>query len=330
MKRNVRVLWITLCIASLLSFAGPSNIGAEEIFIAIGGGDPSGVYFPAGLAIAKIVNQKRSVYGIRSTVEATTGSVFNLDAIMAGYLQFGLIQSDRQYQAVHGLDAWKTKGPQQELRAVFSLHPETVTLVAAMDAGIHTLADLKGKRVSTGNPGSSQHQMVKETLTAAGLDIDKDITPLKVMASDAPALLQDNFIDAFFFTVGHPSEIIRKALAGERKARIISISGPAIDRLVAEKPQYVHAVIPVKQLYPEAAEHPQVQTLSVLATLCTSAKVPADVVYALTREVFESFEQLRRQHPALNRLTKEGMLKGLNAPLHPGARQYFKESGLIQ
>ncbi len=324
MKRKVRVLWITLCIASLFSFAGPSEVAAEEIFIIIGGGDPSGVYFPAGLAIAKIVNQKRSVYGIRASVEATTGSLFNLDAIMAGYLQFGLIQSDRQYQAVHGLDVWKTKGPQQELRAVFSLHPEALTLVAAMDAGIHTLADLKGKRVSTGNPGSSQHQMVKDALMAAGLDLDKDISPLKVMASDAPALLQDKLIDAFFFTVGHPSEVIRKALASERKARIISISGPGIDRLVAEKPQYVHAAIPANELYPEA------RTLSVLATLCTSAKVPADVVYALTREVFENFEAFRRQHPALNRLTKEGMLKGLSAPLHPGARQYFMESGLIQ
>jgi hypothetical protein len=329
MKRKVRVLWIILCIASLLSFAGPSGVSAEETFITIGGGDPSGVYFTVGLTIAKIVNQKRSVYGIRASVEATTGSAFNLDAIMAGYLQFGLIQSDRQYQAVHGLAVWKTKGPQQGLRAVFSLHPEAMTLVAATDAGINTLVDLKGKRVSTGNPGSSQHQMVQDTLMTAGLDIDQDIIPLKVMASDAPALLQDKLIDAFFFTVGHPSETIRKALASERKARIISISGPGIDRLVGEKTQYIHAVIPVNQIYPEAAEHSQVQTLSVLATLCTSAKVPTEVVYALTREVFENFEAFRRQHSALNRLTKEGMLKGLSAPLHPGARQYFKESGLI-
>lgn len=329
MKKLARIFWVVCCIASLSAITGPSPIGADEVFITIGGGDPSGVYFPAGLAIVKLLNQRRAQYGIRATVEATTGSIFNLNAIMAGYLEFGLVQSDRQYEAFSGLAEWEKTGPQKELRAVFSLHQEALTLVTAQDTGITGLMGLKGKRVSSGNPGASPHQIVKDVLGAVGLELEKDIINLKVMASNAPTLLQDRHIDAFFFTVGHPSETIRKALSIDRRARILSISGPAIDQLIAEQPKYVKAMIPVGRLYPQAAGQEDVVTLGVTATLCTSIRVPEQVVYALTREVFENFELFRRQHPAFYSLTRENMLMGLSAPLHPGAVKYFKESGLM-
>jgi len=330
MRRSTSAIWIICLLASLPAILGPRDLQAKEVFITIGGGDMSGVYFPAGLAIAKMLNSKRNEYGIRATVEATAGSTFNLDAILAGYLDFGLTQSDKQYQAVHGLAEWEEKGPQQELRAVFSLYHESVTLVAAADSGIHSITDLKGKRVSTGNPGSSQHQIVMQTLEAAGIDPRRDITTTRVMASNAPILLQDDVIDAFFFTVGHPSDIIRKALSGEHKTRIIPITGPGIDRLIASKPYYQRVTIPVKRLYPDAEDAKDVPTLGVIATLCTSARVPAEVVYTLTREVFENLDWFHRQHPAFFDLSREGMLKGLGAPLHPGARKYYKEIGLIE
>jgi uncharacterized protein len=330
MTRTITVVWIASVFASLMLNTGPSSLRAEDVFITIGGGDLSGVYFPAGLAIAKMLNHKRHEYGIRATVEATAGATFNLNAIIAGYLEFGLTQSDKQYQAVNGLAEWTEKGPQSELRAVFSLHHETVTLVAAVDAGLRIIADLKGKRVSTGNPGSSQHRIVIDALKAFGLEPSRDISLLNVMASEAPALLQDNRIDAYFFTVGHPSETIRKARSGERQVRIIPISGPAIDQLVAKNIPYVRATIPVKQLYPDAVDQADVATFGVIATLCTSSRVSADVVYAVTKEIFENLELFRRQHPAFNQLTKAGMLEGLSAPLHPGALRYFQETGLIK
>ena len=150
--------------------------------------------------MAKLLNAKRDVYSIRASVEATTGSTFNLNAILSGYLEFGLAQSDKQYQAWMGLAEWAEKGPQKDLRSVFSLHPEAVTLVAAADAGIREMADLKGKRVSTGNPGGSQHRIVMDALRAVGIDPKSDLVIQDVMASEAPALLQDRRIDAFFFT----------------------------------------------------------------------------------------------------------------------------------
>ena len=329
MKRKLISVGLSCWLAIFFFAAGPSDLCAEEVFITIGSGDISGVYFPVGLAMARMLNEKRSAHGIRAAVEATNGSTFNLKGILAGYLEFGLAQSDTQHQAVSGRVAWQDKGPQSELRSVFSLHHEALTLVAAVDAGITTLADLRGKRVSLGNPGVSEHRIVLNVLEAAGIDPKRDIIQFDVMASDAPALMEDNRLDAYFFTVGHPSETIYKALTGKRKARLIPISGPGIDRLVAARPHYIPSTIPVKELYPEVGDQPDVPTMGVVAILCTSTRVAPDVVYALTREIFEDFETFRIQHPALTRLTKMGILEGQSAPLHPGAIRYFREAGLM-
>jgi TRAP transporter TAXI family solute receptor len=329
MRRKLISVGVACWLAIFFLVAGPPDLRAEEIFITIGSGDIAGVYFPVGLALARMLNEKRPAHGMRAAVEATNGSTFNLKGILAGYLEFGLAQSDTQHQAVSGRVAWQDKGPQSELRSVFSLHHEALTLVAAVDAGITTLADLRGKRVSLGNPGISEHRIVLNVLEAAGIDPKRDIIQFDVMASDAPVLMEDNRIDAYFFTVGHPSETIYKALSGKRKARIVPISGPGIDRLVAEKTYYIPSTIPVKQLYPEVEDQPDVTTMGVVAILCTSTRVSSDVVYALTREIFENFETFRIQHPALSRLTKEGILAGQSAPLHPGALRYFREAGLM-
>jgi TRAP transporter TAXI family solute receptor len=331
MKRKITIFLAACFIVSGLFSAVPHDLQAEEVFITIGGGDVSGVYFPTGLAIAKMINDRRSEYHIRAAVEATMGSTFNVNAIMAGYMDFGLAQSDIQYHAVNGIANWAKEGPQKELRAVFSIHHEPLTLVAAVDAGIQSIEDLRGKRVSLGNPGFTQHRIVLDALKAAGLDSKHDISPQEVFASEAPAMLQDNRIDAYFFTVGHPSETIRKALSNERKAQIIPISGPAIDRLVAEHPYYIKTVIEMQRLYPDlAGPLGDVETFGVVATLCTSIRAPEEVVYTLTKVVFENLDEFQRQHPAFAGLKKEGMREGLTAPLHPGAIKYFREVGLLQ
>jgi len=298
---------------------------AKTTFITIGTGGITGVYYPTGGAIAKIVNKKKDVYGIRCTVESTGGSVFNVNAIMAGDLQFGVVQSDRQYQAIRGLAEWKDKGKQEDLRAVFSIHPESITLVAAVDAGINDIADLRGKRVNIGNPGSGQRQNSIDALEAVGIDYKTDMNAEGIKASESASLLQDGRIDAFFYTVGHPSGSIKEATAGARKVRFASITG--IDSLLEKYPYYAKAYIPVK-LYPGAENTENVDTFGVKATFVTSAKVSEDVVYAVTKEVFDNFDSFKKLHPAYAVLTKEGMLEGLSAQLHPGALKYYKEAGL--
>jgi len=297
----------------------------KAAFVTIGTGGITGVYYPTGGAIARIVNKKRGEYGIRCTVESTGGSVFNVNAIMAGDLEFGVVQSDRQYQAIHGLAEWKDKGKQTNLRAVFSIHPESITLVAAVDADIIDIGDLRGKRINIGNPGSGQRQNAIDALEAVGLDHQKDVAAEGIKAAEAPGLLQDGRIDAFFYTVGHPSGAIKEATAGKRKIRFAAITG--IDALLAEYPYYTKAFIPIS-LYPGAENESDVETFGVKATFVTSAKVPDSIVYAVTKEVFDNFDDFKKLHPAYQVLTKEKMLEGLSAQIHPGAMRYYKEVGL--
>jgi len=328
---KLRAFLFVCLVAGTILFGGPSRGNAEEVFVSIGGGDMAGVYFPTGLAIARMINAKRQDYGIRATVEETPGSTYNLNAIMAGYMDFGMTQADKQYHAFNGAAEWAEEGPQADLRAVFSIYPESVTLIAADDAGINTIEDLKGKRVSLGNPGSSQHRMVINILKAFGVDPDSDLQAQTVYASDAPELLQDNLIDAYFFTVGHPSETIVRGLSGTRKAHIVPISGHAVEKMIAEKVYYSRHRIPMQRLYPELkGPLEDVDTLAVLATFSTSSKVPEQVVYLVTKEVLENLDRFRQQHPALALLTKQGMLEGLHAPLHSGAKRYYQEIGLLK
>ncbi|RLB13814.1 MAG: C4-dicarboxylate ABC transporter substrate-binding protein [Deltaproteobacteria bacterium] len=308
-------------------FAGATSTTAQAktTFVTIGTGGITGVYYPTGGAIAKMLNKKRKTYHIRATVESTGGSVFNINAVLSGDLDFGICQSDRQYQAWNGLAEWKDKGPQKNLRAVFTIHPESVTLVAADDAGIKTIQDLRGKRVNIGNPGSGQRQNSIDALTNAGIDYKKDIKAESAKAAEAPGLLQDGRIDAFFYTVGHPSGAIKEATAGRRKVHFVPITG--LDKLLAKYPYYAKAYIPIK-FYPTATNKENVPTFGVKATLVTSAKTPDKIVYAITKEVFDNFEAFKKLHPAYSVLTKKNMLEGMSAPMHPGALKYFKEVGL--
>ena len=307
-----------------------AELQAETRFLTIGSGDVTGIYFPTGLIIAKMINDKRDELGIRASVESTPGSVFNVNAILAGYLEFGLVQSDKQYQAVKGLVEWSKKGHQENLRAVFSIHHESVCLVAAADAGIKSIHDLKGKRVNLGHPGAAMYMNAIDALKSIGLNPNSDILPYKSKAADAPRLLQDNLIDAFFCTVGHPNEMLKEAVSGSRKVRFIPIAGPDIDKLISEKNYYQKTTIPVREFYADAKDPANVETFGVVATLCTSANLPDDVVFLITKTLFDNFDYFKKQHPAYANLTKEDMLKGLSAPIHPGALQYFREAGLMQ
>ena len=321
------LLAAVLSLAVAMTGASALEAHAKTTFVTIGTGGITGVYYPTGGAIAKIVNAKKDKYDIRATVESTGASVFNINAIMAGDLEFGIAQADRQYQAYNGLSEWEGK-PQKDLRAVFALAPEAVTFVAAEDSGIKSLKDAKGKVVNIGNPGSGNRQNAIDVFEAAGINIEKDLKAESIKAADAPRMLQDGRIDGFFYTVGHPNGNIKEATAGKRKTRIVSITD--IEPLVKKFPYYSLTNIDMAQ-YPEATNaNEKVTTVGMLATFVTSAKVPDDVVYAITKEVFENLDEFKKLRPALEGLTRETMLEGLTAPIHPGALKYYKEAGLMK
>ncbi len=320
-----KVLLLVLCFGLALLLA-PSASMARIQFVTIGTGGVTGVYYPTGGAISRMVNKKAKIYNMKATVESTGGSVFNINAVLNGDLEFGIAQSDRQYQAVNGMKEWKGKA-QKKLRAVFSIHPESITLIASDASGINSIADMKGKRIGIGNPGSGQLGNSRDALALAGLDEKKDIQAEYIKAVEAASALQDERIDAFFYTVGHPNGSIKEATAGRIKVHIVPI--PDVQSLIAKYPYYAKAFIPMK-FYPNATnKEDKLATFGVKATLVTSSDISDDIVYAITKEVFDNLEAFKKLHPAYSVLTKKNMLEGLSAPLHPGAVKYYKEAGLM-
>ena len=330
MKRPSVWLCAALLLMSFVFSPNPMPVQAETRFAAIGTGAVTGVYYPTGLAIAKIVNEKRRTYGLRCTVESTGGSVFNVNAVMSGDLEFGVVQSDRQYQAVHGTAEWTDMGPQKGLRAVFTIHSESHVLCASENSGVGTVPDLKGKAVGVGNPGSGQRGNFIDMLSEYGMTYDDLGRAEGLKASESSKLLQDGRIDAFVYTVGHPSAFFKEATAGRIKVRFIPFDRDKIAALIKRHPYYVPAEIPM-EYYPGALNKERfVPTFAVKATLVTRDDVPEDMVYAVTKEVFEHFEDFKKLHPAYEHLTKEGMLQGMTAPIHPGALKYYREAGLME
>ncbi len=300
--------------------------GEKTKFVTIGTGGVTGLYYPTGGAIARMINQKHDQYRIKMTVESTAGSVYNINAVLNGDLEFGVAQSDRQYQAYHGLAEWTEQGRQTDLRSVFSIHPESITLIAAQGSGIREVTDLKGHRVNLGNPGSGQLQNSRDVLSTAGLSED-DLMAEYVKAVEAPGLLNDERIDAFFYTVGHPNGNIKEATAGRIKVFMVPIRGSGIDAMVERHPYYAPTTIP-RSYYPKAINIEDIQTVGVKATLVTCDQVDTEIVYAITKEVFQNLEDFKQLHPAYQVLTAENMLQGLSAPIHRGALKYYRETGL--
>ncbi len=325
-SRSFRTLAATAAgIALACALALPLPAGAQQKFVTIGTGGVTGVYYAVGGAICRLVNKDRAKTGIRCSVESTGGSVYNVNAIKAGELDFGMAQSDVQYQDYNGTGSFKE--PDKDLRAVFSVHPEPFTLVARKEANVHQFSDLKGKRVNVGNPGSGTRAAMDELLAAEHMTMSDFALASELKADEHGPALCDNKIDAFFYGVGHPSANIQDPTT-TCGAKLVPLDDPAVDELVKKHSYYAKVTIP-GGLY---ANNPQpTPTYGVLATMVTSSKVSADVVYTITKAVFENIEEFKKLHPAFAHLDPQHMIKdGLSAPLHEGAVRYYKEKGWMK
>ena len=324
MKRKASLL-AALTLGFVMAFS--SAAVSETTFVTIGTGGVTGVYYPTGGAIARLVNKGKKEHGIRASVESTGGSVYNLNAIASGELEMGVAQSDWQYHAYNGTDKFKEKGPNKDLRAVFSVHPEPFTVVARADAGIKNFEDLKGKRVNVGNPGSGQRGTMEVLMEKLGWTMDDFKLASELKPAEQSQALCDNKIDAYVYTVGHPNGSIKEATTS-CDAVIVSVTGEVVDALVADNPYYRKATVP-GGMYRGTDQ--DTMTFGVGATFVSSAKVPENVIYVVVKSVFENFEDFKKLHPAFGVLKKEEMVKdGLSAPLHDGAAMYYKEAGLIK
>jgi TRAP transporter TAXI family solute receptor len=314
-------------LAGLVLLGAVPAAQAQQRFVTIGTGGVTGVYYAVGGAVCRLLNKDRKAHGIRCSVESTGGSAFNINTIKAGELDFGMAQSDVQYNALKGLAQFKEPGAYTDLRAVYSVHPEPFTVLARKELNAAKFEDLKGKRVNVGNPGSGTRASMEELLAAIGWKMSDFSLASELRADEHGPALCDNKIDAFFYGVGHPSANIQDPTTS-CAAKLVSITGPAIDKLIASNPYYATASIP-GGMY---ANNPDgAKTYGVMATLVTSAKVPVDVVYQLTKATFDNLEEFKKLHPAFANLKAEDMVKnGLSAPLHDGAAKYYKEKGWVK
>ena len=315
----------TLAAAGLVALATP--VFAQQSFISIGTGGVTGVYYPTGGAICRMMAKTRGEHGIRCAVESTGGSVYNVNAVREGELEFGVAQSDVQFNAYNGEGSFADQGANQDLRSVFSIHPEPFTVVARADAGIANFEDLQGKRVNVGNPGSGQRATMEVLMDRMGWTMEDFSLASELQAAEQSQALCDNNIDAMIYTVGHPSGSIQEATTACDSV-LVNVANDSVDALVEEYPYYRKATIP-GGMYRGNDE--DTQTFGVGATLVTSASVPDDVVYNLVKAVFEDIDGFRALHPAFANLDPKEMAQdGLSAPLHAGAEKYFREAGLIE
>ena len=315
-----------LAVGALLAGTSGTVDAAEQKFITIGTGGVTGVYYPTGGAICRLVNKGRKEHGIRCSVESTGGSVYNLNTIRAGELDMGVAQSDWQYHAYNGTAKFEEAGANKDLRAVFSVHPEPFTVVARADAGIKTFDDLKGKRVNVGNPGSGQRGTMEVVMAAKGWTMDDFSLASELKSAEQAQALCDNKIDAMVFTVGHPSGSIKEATT-TCESVLVSVSGPEVDKLVEDNAYYRKATIPGGMYRGTDSD---TATFGVGATFVSSTNTPAETVYEVVKAVFSNFDDFKKLHPAFANLKKEEMAKdGLSAPLHDGAAKYYSEAGLM-
>jgi TRAP transporter TAXI family solute receptor len=300
---------------------------AANKFVTIGTAGVTGVYYPAGGAICRLVNKNRKNHGIRCSVESTGGSIYNLNALNADNLDLAVVQSDWQYSAYNGIAPFANGKPRKNLRALFSLHTEIFTIAVREDSGIKKLNDLVGKRVNIGNPGSGFRSTMETIMKAKGWTKETFKLASELKASEQPQALCDNKIDAMIFASGHPNGVIQEVTTSCR-AKLINVTGREIDKIIKGNKYYVHASIPANMY---VGNTKTINSFGVKATFVTTTKLDDDVAYEIVKAVYDNFDSFKTLHPVFQTLKKENLIYGGNtAPLHKGARQYYLEKGLIK
>lgn len=322
----------TTIVGAAIGMAATPSLAQDDVqFISIGTGGPTGVYFVVGNSVCRMVHKEAAEgrdegrhHGLRCSAPSTAGSTYNIGQICEGELDFGVAQSDWQYHAFNGTNPDRVN-PCPKLRAVFSVHAEPYQIIAGEGSDIQSWSDLEGKRFNIGNPGSGQRGTTEELMEGHGWTTDNFAVASELTSTEQSTALCDGNIDAYGYTVGVPNAGVSVATDG-CGAYIVDLGEDEVaKKLVDENDYYAFTTIP-KGTYSTTDE--DVTTFGVLATFVTSEDVPEDVVYEVTRAVFENLDDFRSLHPAFANLSPETMVKdGLSADLHPGAKKYYDEKG---
>ncbi|MET0155452.1 MAG: TAXI family TRAP transporter solute-binding subunit [Rickettsiales bacterium] len=311
-------------IAATCLMAGSAR--AENKFITIGTGGVTGVYYPTGGAICRLVNRGHKDHGIRCSVEATGGSVYNVNSLRQGGMDIAIVQSDWQYNAYKGTDIFADQGPFKDLRSLFSLHTEAFTVVVRANSDIKNLNDLPGKRVNIGNPGSGNRATMDVLMRSKGWTEKTFKIASELKAQEQAQALCDGKIDVMIYSAGHPNGAVQE-VASSCDVRILPLEGPDIDAVIKANPFYSYTTIPGGMYNGNPND---VKTFGVKATVVTTSKLDDDTVYQVVKSVFDNFENFKTLHPVFTYLDEQNLVKDGNvAPLHDGAKKYYRERGWI-
>jgi len=316
-----------LALGAALLIAGGTAF-AQQTFFRIGTGGTSGTYYPIGGLIANAISAtgENGVEGLVATAVSSNGSVANINAIQSGASESGFSQSDVAYWAHSGTGLYEGKPKVEDLRLVATLYPETLHIVARADAGIKSVADLKGKRVSIDEPGSGTIVDARLVLAAYGLS-EKDISPEYLKPGPSGEKMRDGALDAFFFVGGFPAGAITE-LAASTAITLVPVSGPEAEKLIADNQFFAVNTVPA-ETYKGVGE---MQTISVAAQWVTSAKQPDDLVYNITKALWSdgTRKALDAGHAKGKQITLQNAVTSAGIPFHPGAEKFYKEAGVLK
>ena len=329
----------TLAGAALAAGLMVQGAAAQEMqFFRIGTGGTAGTYYPIGGLIANAISNPPGsracdaggscgVPGLIATAVASNGSVGNVNSINGKTLEAGFSQSDVAYWAQTGTGLWEGQPAVEGLRLIANLYPESIHLVARKDAGITSVADLKGKKVSLDEPGSGTLVDAKIILGAFGLS-EADIQPEYLKPDQAADRMRDGAMDAFFFVGGYPAGAIAE-LSSQHEVSIVPITGPEVDKLREEYTFFATDSFPAGTYNGQDAE---VATISVGAQLVTSADVSEELIYGITQALYNETTQklFANGHAKGKYITLDNAVQGAGIPFHPGAEKFYKEAGKLQ
>jgi TRAP transporter TAXI family solute receptor len=317
---------------------GTSAAGAQEMqFFRIGTGGTAGTYFPIGGLIANAISSPPGsraceeggscgVPGLVATAVASNGSLANINALAGGTLESGFSQSDVAFWAHTGTGVFEKQGPVEQVRAIANLYPESIHLVARADAGIASVADLRGKKVSLDEPGSGTLVDARIILEGYGIS-ESDIEPEYLKPNQAADLMRDGNMDAFFFVGGFPAGAIAELATGF-DITLVPISGPEAEGILEDFGFFAEHIVP-GGTYQGVDQ--DTQTLAVGAQWVTSSSQPEELIYGITKALWNENTRklLDSGHAKGKSITLETALDGIGVPLHPGAERFYKEAGLL-
>jgi TRAP transporter TAXI family solute receptor len=313
-----------------------SSSAQQGQFFRIGAAATSGTFFEIGGVIAGAISKPAGsppcehggncgVPGLVAVTQATQGSIENLRMVAAGQIESGIAQSDIVSWAYAGTGIFAAAGPLKNLRAIASLFPESLQLVVRDDSAIQTLADLRGKHISLGQPASGTVADARVVLVAAGLT-EKDMTAEYLRPGVAAANVKDGTLDGFFIIGGVPVPAIRD-LAAETPIRLIPVEDDVLAKMRESSTSYRRSTIPSGTYPGISAETP---SIGFDALWIVSADAPDDLIYAITKALWNDATQrlLEARAPLGKQVRVEDALDGLSIPLHPGAKRFYREAGL--